>query len=59
MLGNTKLLLFLLKNLYEHTDVFCKHNNFYLVNQWENIASGLNSVVSLRNDTSKVMLKLS
>lgn len=48
MLGNTKLLLFLLnKKLYEHADVFCKHNKFYLANQWENTAPRLNSVVSL------------
>lgn len=67
MLGNTKLLLFLWKQnktkqkkkLYEHADVFCKHNKFYLANQWESIALRLNSMVSLWNDTSKVMLKLS
>ena len=55
MLGNTKLLLFLWKQnktkqkkkLYEHADVFCKHNKFYLANQWESIALRLNSMVSL------------
>lgn len=60
MLGNTKLLLFLLnKKLYEHADVFCKHNKFYLANQWEDTAPRLNSVVSLWNYTTKVVLKLS
>lgn len=60
MLGNTKILLFLLnKKLYEHADIFCKHIKFYPVNQWENIPWRLNSVVSLRNDTTKVTLKLS
>lgn len=37
MIGNTKLLSFLLnKKLYKHADVVCKHNKFYLANQWGN-----------------------
>lgn len=50
MLGNTKPLSLLFnKKFYEHADVFRKHNKFYLVNQWENIAPRLNSFgVSLK-----------
>lgn len=50
MLGNTKLLSLLFnKKFCGHADVFCKHNKFYLVNQWENITPRLTSFgVSLK-----------